>query len=85
LHNVSIPKRVSEALNHEAGGISLRQLAVSIPKRVSEALNRLSLSSLIMNPNVSIPKRVSEALNLVAVKPSDILGLFQSLKGFQRL
>jgi len=36
---VSIPKRVSEALNPVIPDVDLLEVAVSIPKRVSEALN----------------------------------------------
>ncbi len=38
---VSIPKRVSEALNRNQSSVLIPSNPVSIPKRVSEALNRL--------------------------------------------
>ncbi len=37
--SVSIPKRVSEALNPQLPTVTLNTHSVSIPKRVSEALN----------------------------------------------
>ncbi len=65
---VSIPKRVSEALNpnlathHRQNAIDV----VSIPKRVSEALNLKPHLQRYWIAPVSIPKRVSEALNLLS-------------------
>ena len=60
---VSIPKRVSEALKLILSSSQMiPQRQVSIPKRVSEALkHHISLADLCFYP-VSIPKRVSEAL-----------------------
>ncbi len=61
---VSIPKRVSEALNlPDLVGIRDASKIVSIPKRVSEALNQIARGKLNLLTAVSIPKRVSEALN----------------------
>ncbi len=61
---VSIPKRVSEALNLWDYSLAMGDLHVSIPKRVSEALNlRDGLIDSLSQCFVSIPKRVSEALN----------------------
>ncbi len=62
---VSIPKRVSEALNPygEYGDDGNIDDEVSIPKRVSEALNPNALGKTLAGVVVSIPKRVSEALN----------------------
>ncbi len=82
---VSIPKRVSEALNLKLKVEEKAPRPVSIPKRVSEALNLTiyhDFNTLIL---VSIPKRVSEALNLAFMSAGNCDRLFQSLKGFQRL
>ena len=88
LRVVSIPKRVSEALNQGIGNASLGIEIVSIPKRVSEALNLLAhvVISFARSFFVSIPKRVSEALNLQRFRFGKLKEVsFQSLKGFQRL
>ncbi len=60
---VSIPKRVSEALKLSStlDGARLK-IIVSIPKRVSEALKLASALISALRSIVSIPKRVSEAL-----------------------
>ena len=60
---VSIPKRVSEALNPIGTEPMSQAEYVSIPKRVSEALNLGQYFGVISKQCVSIPKRVSEALN----------------------
>ncbi len=61
---VSIPKRVSEALNPLRDRGFKESGIVSIPKRVSEALNQIAfLVHHHQKRYVSIPKRVSEALN----------------------
>ncbi len=49
---VSIPKRVSEALNHNCNKLFLGNLLVSIPKRVSEALNRLDQENQIIKSSL---------------------------------
>ncbi len=83
---VSIPKRVSEALNQFIDCFRLPDLSVSIPKRVSEALNLKRYAKPIKNSDVSIPKRVSEALNHQKNQNLELFfAKFQSLKGFQRL
>ncbi len=46
---VSIPKRVSEALNRRSPWMRVRNHLVSIPKRVSEALN-LVFPKIYTNP-----------------------------------
>ncbi len=61
---VSIPKRVSEALNlYCFASAKMSSQVVSIPKRVSEALNLKYNPTELVFKIVSIPKRVSEALN----------------------
>ncbi len=60
---VSIPKRVSEALNLHFNRCLNLPYQVSIPKRVSEALNPTIADRRVRGTYVSIPKRVSEALN----------------------
>ncbi len=82
---VSIPKRVSEALNPFTRLALVTGWAVSIPKRVSEALNPALKLRLLLVALVSIPKRVSEALNLDYFLAYETSAAFQSLKGFQRL
>ncbi len=82
---VSIPKRVSEALNLDRDGDGQIDGFVSIPKRVSEALNQEPLHFRFSHSKVSIPKRVSEALNPLVDQVSFVPYMFQSLKGFQRL
>ena len=63
--NVSIPKRVSEALKPRRKATALGIVwRVSIPKRVSEALKPLIVILIVIVFLVSIPKRVSEALKL---------------------
>ena len=61
--SVSIPKRVSEALNQVILRSDINYDIVSIPKRVSEALNLRCAEMQGDRLTVSIPKRVSEALN----------------------
>jgi len=66
--NVSIPKRVSEALKLKSPcgqGLHRSRNPVSIPKRVSEALKPQHIPMLREAEGVSIPKRVSEALKLL--------------------
>ena len=60
---VSIPKRVSEALKRDRCFFYAWQVCVSIPKRVSEALKPTPVEGRFNGiSGVSIPKRVSEAL-----------------------
>ncbi len=62
--NVSIPKRVLEALNHSNAIAYQSRWYVSIPKRVLEALNPTDPADTNADDwLVSIPKRVLEALN----------------------
>ncbi len=87
---VSIPKRVLEALNPFTSSAIAKLKAtksVSIPKRVLEALNLTSsaIAKLKATKSVSIPKRVLEALNPKATNGTQSQSMFQSLKGFWRL
>ena len=63
ISEVSIPKRVLEALKHDRQFSPFEFLAsVSIPKRVLEALKLGSGRGMSRSGLVSIPKRVLEAL-----------------------
>ncbi len=60
--DVSIPKRVLEALKLVIPPHKLQESVVSIPKRVLEALKLLTPELFATVSPVSIPKRVLEAL-----------------------
>ncbi len=75
---VSIPKRVSEALKQDLVSINPLRIKVSIPKRVSEALKLVSADDTMQQSDVSIPKRVSEALKPYKIALTDSRAVHRS-------